>query len=93
MVTRAPAYSRDHMKPDFAKLHWLPIRARVTFKIISTVFKIRQTRQPSCLAELIEDHVPSQMLRSTTCHQSALKESRTASGIGVRSFRYTAAKT
>ena len=33
-------------------------RARVTFKIATTIFKIRQTRY---LAESIEDHVPTRV--------------------------------
>ena len=45
VVTDMPAYSRDHTTPVLAKLHWLPIRARVSFKIAMIVFKIRQTRQ------------------------------------------------
>ena len=43
VATGMPAYSRDHMTPVFAELHWLPIRARMSFKIAMTVFKIRQT--------------------------------------------------
>ena len=63
VVTGMPVYSRNHMIPILAKLHWLPIRARVSFKIATTVFKVRQTGQPSYLAELIEDAVPSRTLR------------------------------
>ena len=42
VVTGMPVYSRDHMMPVLAKLHWQPIRARVSFKIATTVFKVRQ---------------------------------------------------
>ena len=45
-VTGMPAYSRDHMTPVLAKLHWPPIRARVSFKIAMTVFQ-RSARQSS----------------------------------------------
>ena len=93
MVTGMPTYSRGHMKPNLTILHWLPIRAWVTFIITTIVFKIRRTRQPSYLAELIKDHVPFDVLWLTICRQSILKESKTASVTGARSFRYTAAKT
>ena len=76
VATGMPVYSHDHMIPILAKLHWLPIRARVSFKIATTVFKVRQTGQPSYLAELIEDAVPS---RTVLCY-------------GTRAFRQTAAK-
>ena len=40
VVTGMPVYFRDHMMPVLAKLHWLPIRARISFKIATTVFKV-----------------------------------------------------
>ena len=73
VVTGMPVYSRDHMMPVLAKLHWLPIRARVSFKIATTVFRVRQTGQPSYHAELIEDAVPSRTLRSSASRQCTLK--------------------
>ena len=51
----------DHIKPVFATLHWLPIKARVTFKNATMVFKIRQTHQTSYLsylADMIEEYQP-----------------------------------
>ena len=41
VVTGMAVYSSDHMMPVRAKLHWLPIRARVSFKIATTVFNVR----------------------------------------------------
>ena len=93
VVSGMPEYSRDHMMPGLAKLHWLPIRARVSFKIATTVFKVRQMGQPSYLAELIEDAVLSRKLRSSASRQCTLKESRTILCYGTRVFRQTAAKT
>ena len=46
MVTGMPAYSRDHMIPVLAKLHWLPVRARVSFKITM----MTQVGQPTWVA-------------------------------------------
>ena len=93
VVTGMPVYSRDHMMPVLAKLHWLPICIRVSFKIATTVFKIRQAGQPSYLAELIEDAVPSRTLWSSASRQCTLKESRTVLCYGTRVCRQTAAKT
>ena len=88
-----PMYSRDHMMPVLAKMHWLPIRAWVSFKIATTVFKVRQTGQASYLAKLVEDAVPSRKIRSAASRQCTLKESKTVLCYGTRAFRQTAAKT
>ena len=85
VVTGMFAYSRHHMTPVFVKLHWLPIRTRVSFKIATMVFKIRQTKLPSYLAELIEDVIPPRTLRSSVCRQVTLKESKTV-GHWCKSF-------
>ena len=37
---------RDHISPVLADLHWLPIRARITYKIATLVFKMREVKQP-----------------------------------------------
>ena len=74
MVTGIAAYSRDHVTQVFAKLHWLSIRARISFKISMMEFKIRLTEHPSFLTKLIEDAVPSRTLRSSTCRQGTLRE-------------------
>ena len=58
VVTSMPTYSRGHMAPVLAKLHWLSMLARISFKIALMMFKIRQTKQPSHMAELIEDAYP-----------------------------------
>ena len=59
----AGTHRRDHIKPVLAQLHWLPIRARVTFKIATVVFKIRWTQRPSDLADMIKEYLPRWMLR------------------------------
>ena len=82
---------RDHITPVLAQLHWLPVKARVIFKIATMVFKIRRTHQPSYLAEMIEEHKPQRSLRSSS--QLLLKEPTYRTVTSRRSFRYVAAKT
>ena len=65
---------RDHISPVLADLHWLPIHARITYKIATLVFKIREVKQPMYLVELIEDYKPVRELRSTS--RLLLKEPR-----------------
>ena len=57
---------RDHISPVLADLYWLPIRAKIKYKIATLVFKIRRVNQPMYLAELIEDYKPIRELRSTS---------------------------
>ena len=82
---------REHITPVLAELHWLPVRARITSKISTIVFKLRQNRQPSYLAELIQEHDSTRRLRSST--QSQLIEPDYCLKIGQRSFRYVATNT
>ena len=93
VVTGMRVYSRDHMMPVLAKLHWLLIRVRVSFNIATMVFKVRQTGHTSYLAKLIEDAVLSRRLRSSASRQCTLKESKTVLCYGTRAFRQTAATT
>ena len=82
---------RAHITPDLKELHWLPIRARITFKVATVVYHLRERRQPPYLADLISDYVPTRTLRSST--KSLLTEPSYRTNIGRRSFRYVAAKT
>ena len=82
---------RDHITPALKELHLLPIRARITFKVVTVVYRLRERRQPPYLADLISDYVPTRTLRSST--KTLLAESSFRTNIGRRSFRYVAAKT
>ncbi len=48
------------------KLHWLPVKQRIDYKIGLLTYKARHTGQPAYLASLLKDYVPSRTLRSTT---------------------------
>ena len=62
MGTRRP----DHISSVLADLHWIPVSARITYKIATLVYRIREVKQPMYLAELIEDYKPVRGLRSTS---------------------------
>jgi hypothetical protein len=57
---------RDHITPILADLHWLPVAARIDYKIALLTFKTLVLRQPSYLHELIRVHQPARSLRSST---------------------------
>ena len=45
----------DHITPVLKELHWLPVRQRLKYKILSLVFKLKLNRMPVYLLELLED--------------------------------------
>ena len=57
---------RDHITPVLARLHWLPVTARVHFKIALLTFKTLTTHQPSYIHDLLQPHSSSRQLRSSS---------------------------
>ena len=55
---------RDHISPILRQLHWLPIRYRIQFKILSLVFLCMNDLAPSYLQELLVRYRPNRNLRS-----------------------------
>ena len=55
---------RDHITPMLRTLHWLPVPARLTYKIAILCHKCVNKNAPSYLSDLIEIYVPSRSLRS-----------------------------
>ena len=55
---------RDHVTPLFRKLHWLQLQARIDYKICVLCFKCINKTAPSYLSDLLEQYVPSRLLRS-----------------------------
>ena len=45
-----------HITPVLAELHWLPVSARIEFKIALLTFKTLTTHQPSYLHNLLQPH-------------------------------------
>ena len=48
----------------FRKLHWLPLQARIDYKICVLYSKCINKTAPSYLSDLLEQYVPSRLLRS-----------------------------
>lgn len=58
------ARKRDRITPTLAGLHWLPIAARIDYKVALLTFKTLTTGRPSYLHELLQVHRPTRLLRS-----------------------------
>ena len=89
LVTRKRKF--EHITPILRSLHWLPIRARVQFKILTLVFKCLCGNAPVYLTELIKPYQPTRNLRFQA--KNLLSEIRVKSKtFGDRAFANTAPK-
>ena len=68
----------EHITPILKKLHWLPVRKRITFKIATLTHKVRTTQQPAYLASLINSYQPERALRSSNAGLLTVPRTRTA---------------
>jgi hypothetical protein len=74
--------------PILADLHWLPVAARIKYKVALLTFKTMTTRRPAYLADLIQQRIPARQLRSSqhfTLHDSGAK-----TVFGSRAFCHSA---
>ena len=55
---------RDHITPALRKLHWLPVRQRITYKTLLLTYKCRVGKGPKYLSDLLQTYVPGRPLRS-----------------------------
>ena len=62
LVTRTR--KNEHITPVRRALHWLPIHARIDFKILLFVYKILHNQAPAYLSDLISFRVTGRALRS-----------------------------
>ena len=63
VLTKAPRYSRSVPIPK--RLHWLPVKSRIHFKIYALTFRILKENQSAYLADLFVRPKCSKYLRST----------------------------
>ena len=77
----------DSSKHALYKLHWLPINARIQFKILTTMFNCSKDQAPVYLTELLTAKVPKRRLRSsdiTGCYVEHMNKNKT---FADRSFK------
>ena len=58
--------SYDHITPVLQKLHWLPVRYRIMYKILILTYKCIHGLAPLYLQELIQEYKPTRNLRSSS---------------------------
>jgi hypothetical protein len=58
--------SRSHITPILAELHWLPVNARIEYKVALLTYKTMTTERPLYLHELLRLYKPVRQLRSSS---------------------------
>ncbi len=61
-LTRSRKY--DHITPILQSLHWLPIKFRISYKILLLVYKALNGLAPAYLTNLLSRYNPSRSIRS-----------------------------
>lgn len=70
------------------KLHWLPVSARIDYKICSITFQcLNNPSFPTYLSELLSPYAPSRPLRSATLNK-LVKPKTNLKTYGERAFSY-----
>ena len=65
ILSRTPKY--NHITPILKTLHWLPVKSRIDFKILTLTFKCLNDLAPEYLSEKINVHISARNLRSSDC--------------------------
>ena len=62
----SPIKPLEQISPVLQKLHWLPVKQRVAFKILTLTFKASNGLAPEYLSELVHHYQPQRTLRSSS---------------------------
>ena len=75
----------DSISPILQELHWLPIKSRIKFKLLTMVFRCIQGSAPVYLQEIMQSYKPKRNLRSNS--QTLLNQMRVRTRLfGDRAF-------
>lgn len=86
-VTRTPRH--ESITPILIKLHWLPVRERILFKVLTIVYLAVNGSAPKYIKDMFQVHKPVRLLRSST--ELRLKEKRyRLKSAGFRAFSIAA---
>ena len=88
LVLRVPR--SDHITPHLQTLHWLPIEARITYKIACMTFRAINLSCPRYLSDLISIYTPGRLLRSLSDTLKLTTPSSNTKTFGERSFSFAA---
>ena len=88
VVQQAPKYT--HVTPVLRKLHWLPVKQRITFKLAVLTYKVRSTSNPSYLSSLLSGQTTASHMTLRSARRSTLHVDHTRTEYGARAFHVAA---
>ena len=89
IILNVPTF--DHVSPALQSLHWLPIKARIEYRILLMVYKIIHGLAPEYLSDLVTIYTPKRSLRSINETKLVVPKSKTVM-YGDKSFACAAPK-
>ena len=89
LITRTK--QRERITPALIELHWLPIKARIEYKIILLTYKALKYNEPKYLRKMLSRYDPDTNLTTRLADEiDRLHEPRTSTNYGERAFNYCA---
>ena len=85
------AKKHDHVTNILFDLHWLPVEARITFKVLLLTYKALNNEGPEYLQEILVRYIPKRSLRSSDEDLLYIPKSNLSS-YGDRAFSVIAPK-
>ena len=67
----------DHITPVLKKLHWLPVKSRIDYKMLLLCFKALHDLAPKYLCDMIRKKKPAQELRPSSIRELEVPPSKT----------------
>ena len=79
-----------HITPILRQLHWLPVKARIIFKILLLTYRCQNGTSPSYLEDLVSKYTPPRSLRSSSQCLLSITKTKLKKTLGQRSFSFAA---
>ena len=76
----------DHITESRRRLHWLPIKARIEYKVLANTWKAVNNQAPEYLKSLIKNKESSRHLRSSNSGLLSIPKVNTGNSWGDRAF-------
>ena len=82
------ASKSDHITPILHSLRWLPVAARIQYKVSSLCYSSLSDSGPEYLSRVLRIYTPSRQLRSSSYNRFVCVPSVKTKTFGQRSFSY-----
>ena len=89
ILTRTKKF--EHISPILRDLHWLPVRYRIVYKLMTLTFRCLHGLAPAYLSQLLVRYQPSRTLRSSDSYLLTVPKTKKKS-YGDRAFQNSAPK-